>query len=119
MNTLLLRQVTVIDPGGPHHDETLDLLITDGKITRAGKRLPKGDAPEIRMEGLHVSPGWVETRAHFRDPGEEYKQGILNGLDAAAAGGFTRVAVLPSTEPVMDSRAGIEYVLRKAEGQAQ
>ncbi len=118
MNTLLLRQVTVIDPGGPHHDEVLDLLISDGKITRIGKRLPKTEAAEIRMEGLHVSPGWVETRAHFRDPGEEYKQGILNGLDAAAAGGFTRVAVLPSTEPVMDSRAGIEYVLRKAEGHA-
>ena len=118
MNTLLLRQVTVIDPGGPHHDETLDLLISDGKITRIGKRLPKTEAAEIRMEGLHVSPGWVETRAHFRDPGEEYKQGILNGLDAAAAGGFTRVAVLPSTEPVMDSRAGIEYVSRKAEGHA-
>jgi len=118
MNTLLLRQVTVIDPGGPHHDETLDLLVSDGKITRIGKRLPKTEAAEIRMEGLHVSPGWVETRAHFRDPGEEYKQGILNGLDAAAAGGFTRVAVLPSTEPVMDSRAGIEYVSRKAEGHA-
>lgn len=118
MNTLLLRQVTVVDPGGPHHDETLDLLISDGKITRIGKRLPKTEAQEIRMEGLHVSPGWVETRAHFRDPGEEYKQGILNGLDAAAAGGFTRVAVLPSTEPVMDSRAGIEYLSRKAEGHA-
>ncbi len=118
MKTLLLRQVTVIDPGGPHHDETLDILIADGKISRVGKRLQKTDAAEIRMEGLHVSPGWVETRAHFRDPGEEYKQGILNGLDAAAAGGFTRVAVMPSTEPVMDSRAGIEYVSRKAEGHA-
>ncbi len=118
MNAFLLRQVTVVDPGGPHHDETLDLLITDGTIARAGKRLPKSEAVEIRVEGLHVSPGWVETRAHFRDPGEEYKQGILNGLDAAAAGGFTQVAVLPSTEPVMDSRASIEYVMRKAQGHA-
>lgn len=113
---LLLRQVTVIDPGGPHHDEAMDMLIVDGRIARIGKRLPKGASPAVRMEGLHVSPGWVESRAHFRDPGEEYKQGILNGLDAAAAGGFTRVAVLPSTEPVMDSRTGIEYLLRKAQG---
>lgn len=118
MNTLLLRQVKVVDPGGPHHDETVDLLIVDGNIARVGKRLPKSEAKEIRLEGLHVSAGWVETRAHFRDPGEEYKQGIANGLDAAAAGGYTRVAVLPSTEPVMDSRAGIEYVMRKAQGHA-
>ncbi len=118
MNALLLRQVTVIDPGGPHHDETVDVLIEGGKITRTGRRLPKGEAPELRMEGLHLSPGWVESRAHFRDPGEEYKQGIRNGLDAAAAGGFTRVAVLPSTTPATDSRAGVEYLLRKAAGHA-
>ncbi len=118
MNALLLRQVTVIDPGGPHHDERVDVLIDGGKITRISKRLPKGDTPELRMEGLHVSPGWVESRAHFRDPGEEYKQGIHNGLDAAAAGGFTRVAVLPSTGPVTDSRSGVEYLLRKASGHA-
>lgn len=118
MNTLLLRQVTVVDPGGPHHDETVDLLVVEGNIARVGKRLPKNETMEIRLDGLHVSPGWVETRAHFRDPGEEYKQGINNGLDAAAAGGFTQVAVLPSTEPVMDSRSGIEYVMRKAQGHA-
>ena len=116
MNTLLLRQVTVIDPGGPHHDEVLDVLITNGRIEKIGKRIPKSDAPELRVQGLHLSPGWVETRAHFRDPGEEYKQGVTNGLDAAAAGGFTQVAVLPSTEPVMDSRSGVEYLLRKAQG---
>lgn len=118
MNAILLRQVTVVDPNGPHHDEVIDVLIIDGKIARTGKRLPKSETTEVRMDGLHVSPGWVETRAHFRDPGEEYKEGIRNGLDAAAAGGFTRVAVLPSTDPIMDSRAGIEYLLRKAEGHA-
>jgi len=63
-----------------------------------------------------VSPGWVDLRAHFRDPGEEWKQGITNGLDAAAAGGFTAVCVLPSTEPVIDGRAGVEYLLARAAG---
>lgn len=118
MNDLLLRHVTVIDPGGPHHEEEMDLLVRDGRVARAGKRLPKGDAHEVRLEGLHASPGWVDLRAHFRDPGEEYKQGLLNGLDAAAAGGFTAVAVLPSTTPAIDQRSGVEYLLRKAEGHA-
>lgn len=118
MKPILLRQVAVIDPGGPHNEETLDVLIVDGRIEGVGKRLPKGRYPELRMAGLHLSPGWVETRAHFRDPGEEYKQGIGNGLDAAAAGGFTQVAVLPSTLPVVDQRSGVEYLLRKAQGHA-
>lgn len=118
MNDLLLRHVTVIDPGGPHHDEELDLLVGGGRILKAGKRLAKGDAEEVRLEGLHASPGWVDLRAHFRDPGEEYKQGLLNGLDAAAAGGFTAVAVLPSTSPAIDQRSGVEYLLRKGQGHA-
>ncbi|HEY0978362.1 MAG TPA: dihydroorotase [Flavobacteriales bacterium] len=118
MNQLLLRQVTVVDPQGPHHEETVDLLIADGRIAKVGKRIPKGDAVEVKAEGLHASPGWVETRAHFRDPGEEYKQGLANGLDAAAAGGFTAVAVLPSTTPPIDSRSGVEYLISRAKGHA-
>jgi dihydroorotase len=117
MKDLLLRQVHVIDPGGPHHDEMVDVLVSKGVIVKVGKRLPKA-ANEVSFDGLHASPGWVETRAHFRDPGEEYKQGIENGLDAAAAGGFTAVAVLPSTTPVVDSRSGVEYLKQKAQGHA-
>ena len=118
MTDLLLRHVKVVDPGGPHHDAEIDILVRDGRIARVGNRLPKGDAREVRHDGLHVSPGWIDMRCHFRDPGEEWKQGITNGLDAAAAGGFTAVAVLPSTEPVVDGRAGVEYLLRRAAGHA-
>ncbi len=114
MKDLLLRQVTVVDPGGPHHDSRTDILISGGRIERVGDRITKGTAEEVRIAGMHVSPGWVDLRAHFRDPGEEWKQGIANGLDAAAAGGFTAVCVLPSTEPVIDGRAGVEYLLARA-----
>ena len=118
MSATLLRQIQVVDPGGPAHGTEVDLLVQDGKIARVGQRIPKGTAKEIKVPGLHASPGWVDLQAHFRDPGEEYKQGLLNGLDAAAAGGFTAVAVLPSTQPVIDARAGIEHLLRKGAGHA-
>lgn len=116
MNDLLLRRVKVVDPGGPHHDTEQDILIRDGVIARIGQRLAKGDARELRVPGLHVSPGWIDLRAHFRDPGEEWKAGIANGLDAAAAGGFTAVCTLPTTAPAIDGAAGVGYLLRKAEG---
>jgi dihydroorotase len=116
MKELLFRDVKVLDPGGPLHDATTDLLVVNGRVEKAGAKLPKGKADEVRMEGLHASPGWVDLRAHFRDPGEEYKEGLVNGLEAAAAGGFTAVAVLPSTEPPVDHRASIEYLLRKGHG---
>lgn len=117
MTEAILRQVKVVDPGGPHHDSDADLLIRDGRIARIGQRLPKGPA-ELRLPGLHVSTGWLDLRADFRDPGEEWKQGIANGLDAAAAGGFTAVCVMPGTTPPTDARTGVEYLLRKAAGHA-
>ncbi|MEZ4755801.1 MAG: dihydroorotase [Flavobacteriales bacterium] len=118
MSQVLLQQVKVIDPGGPHHDAHTDILVIDGRIARIGGRITKGEARVINGEHLHVSPGWVDLRAHFREPGEEWKQGIQNGLDAAARGGFTAVAVLPSTKPAIDGRSGITHLLHRAEGHA-
>ncbi|MBK8227332.1 MAG: dihydroorotase [Flavobacteriales bacterium] len=118
MNDLILRRTHVVDPGGPHHGSEQDILIRDGMVARVGLRLPKGNATEVRIDGLHLSVGWIDLRAHFRDPGEEWKCGVKNGLDAAAAGGFTAVCALPSTTPATDGRSGIGYWLRKAEGHA-
>lgn len=116
MSDLLLRRVKVVDPGGPHHDAETDILVRDGRMVRVGDRLQKGSARVVEREGLHVSPGWTDLRAHFREPGEEWKQGIRNGLDAAASGGFTAVAVLPSTSPPMDDHGAVAHVLGKAAG---
>ncbi|MBL7950200.1 MAG: dihydroorotase [Flavobacteriales bacterium] len=130
MNEIILRHVKVVDPGGPHHDATVDILIRDGVIVKIGERIGAKGADDVtgslrgsslaarddRDRTIHASPGWVDLRAHFRDPGEEWKAGITNGLDAAAAGGFTAVAVLPSTKPVTDDRAGIGYLFSRAQG---
>ena len=118
MNDLLLRQVRIVDPGGPHHDETVDILLRDGKVARVGARLQRQQAEELRMEGLHASPGWLDLRMRVPDPGEEHKQDLPNALDAAAAGGFTAVGILPSTTPVMDARGGVDHVLRRSAGHA-
>jgi len=117
MTEVILRQVKVVDPGGPNHDSETDILIRDGRIVRMGQRLSKG-ARELRIEGLHVSQGWIDLRVDFREPGEEWMQGVSNGLDAAAAGGFAAVCVMPATTPPIDSRASIEYLLRRAQGHA-
>jgi dihydroorotase len=116
MKDLLLRHVKVVDPGGPHHDAEVDVLVREGRIARIGERITKGEATEVRREGLHLSPGWMDLRAHFREPGEELKQGIRNGLDAAAIGGFTAVAVLPSTHPAVDDHGGVAHLMRRADG---
>ncbi len=51
---------------------------------------------------------------HLRDPGLEYKEDIVSGTRAAAAGGFTSVCCMPNTKPVIDNKAIASYIINKA-----
>ena len=97
----------------------LDVVIRKGKIEGM---LPPGDfSPSsdtdlhiIDASGMMVTPGLIDMHVHFREPGEEYKETIASGSQAAAAGGFTAVACMPNTNPINDSRSVTEFVLERA-----
>ncbi|WP_343633455.1 dihydroorotase [Fluviicola sp.] len=112
---LLIRQATVIDKSSKWHGKQVDIYLEDGKIHEISGKIERSCELEIQEENLHISKGWVDLKAHFADPGEEHKSTIQTGLDAAAYGGFTHVAVLPSTSPVLDNKTSVEYVLRRSE----
>ena len=114
---ILLRATKIIDPNSKHNGKVLDVLIKDGKIETIRKDLDAIGVDEV-IEGddLHVSTGWVDMYATFGDPGREYKEDIESGLNAAAQGGFTKVAISPEAEPAVDDKSAIRYLLKKAEG---
>ena len=114
----LLSSVKIVEPGHALHGKKRDILIEDGKITRIASKISDSEAQPIKEKGLCVSSGWVDSRATFRDPGNEYKEGLLNGLDAASAGGFTHVALLPSTQPVVDNKGQVQYMLARSQSHA-
>jgi dihydroorotase len=108
----------VIDPR-KGEKKTLDIVIKKGKIERLlppGDFRPQGDIDLkiIDASGMIVTPGLVDMHVHFREPGEEYKETIATGSQAAAAGGFTAVACMPNTSPVNDSRSVTEFILERA-----
>jgi dihydroorotase len=113
---LLIKSVKIIDSKSPHHGKAKDILIDKGKIISIGDNLTDKDAKVIEQKGLHVSPGWCDMKANFCDPGYEYKEDIHSGINAAAAGGFTAVVVMPSTNPVVHSKSEVEYILNKSKG---
>lgn len=115
---VLIQAVRVVDLGGPHDGQTVDVRVRDGKIVEIGADLPTADEAIWNEQGACLSPGWVDAQAHFRDPGEEVKEGLETGARAGQNGGFTDVAVLPSTSPVLDHKAELHYLLRRAESAA-
>jgi dihydroorotase len=87
--------------------ERLDLAFDRGVILAS----PLREASRvIDARGLTLAPGLVDLHVHLREPGQVSKETIERGTRAAAAGGFTAVACMPNTEPVLDSPAWIEWV---------
>jgi len=113
---LLIRGGRVIDPAAGR-DAVADVLVVDGVIAAVGAEATAGgrDAGVIEAAGLWVLPGLIDLHVHLREPGFEYKETVLSGSRAAAAGGFTAVACMPNTNPPNDSAAVTRAILRKAE----
>jgi dihydroorotase len=112
---ILIKAAKIADSESIHFGKTMDLLIEDGIITKIEASLDDSEAKIIEGEDLHLSQGWVDLKVHFCDPGEEDKETVESGLRAAAFGGFTHVASLPSTSPVIDGKTQIQYLLKRAE----
>jgi dihydroorotase len=109
---ILLRQVRIIDPSSPFHQQQADLFIQNGRIAESTATAPS-NATLVEIPGLCVSPGWMDTFAHFCDPGLEDRETLESGAASAAAGGYTDVMVLPNTSPVLHNKASIEYIQAK------
>jgi len=97
----------------------LDILIKNGKIEKIapGGRLNinySNNVEVIDASGMIITPGLIDMHVHFREPGDEHKETILTGSEAAAAGGYTAVACMPNTKPVNDSKSVTEYIIERA-----
>jgi len=112
---LVIKQAKIIDSNSAWNNQVGDLYISNGIIKSFNEKVNSENAVIVEGEDLHVSLGWADLKAHFNDPGEEHKSTIAQGLDTAAAGGFTHVGILPSTLPVIDRKTTVEYVQRQAE----
>jgi len=94
--------------------KSADILIEDGLIKEIGENLSAKNAEVIEAKGLTIIPGMIDMHCHLREPGQEYKEDILSGSQAAVKGGFTSVVCMPNTDPVIDNAGLIAYVKDKA-----
>ena len=114
---VLIRGAKVIDKASPYHLKTVDIFIDKGIVQAIGSKLKNDAATVIEKDNLHISIGWTDLFADYREPGFEHKEEIHSGLAAAAAGGFTSVCTTPNTQPSVSSKSIVQYLLKQAEAQ--
>jgi len=111
---IILTNGTILDPLAGTQKKG-DILIEDGKIKKIGKVEPPKVADIVDCDGLIVTHGFCDLHVHFREPGREDKETLESGSMAALAGGFTRVCVMPNTDPPLDSPESIRYTVDRSE----
>ncbi len=111
---ILIQGGRMIDPI-KKVEQVGDVVIRDGKIDGIGVYENDGRYEQvINASGCVIAPGLVDVHVHFRDPGLTYKEDILTGANAAAAGGFTTVICMANTKPTVDNIDTLQYVIEQA-----
>jgi dihydroorotase len=111
MTNELFQQVRLIDPVSGT-DRVTDVLWVDGKIAAIAPEI--SDIPantQVRdCRGLVLGPGLVDLYSHSGEPGFEERETLISLQQAAAAGGFTHIALLPDTHPAIDNPASVGWL---------
>ncbi len=120
MHTVLLKGGHLVDPL-QGIDGIRDILIRGDKIALVAPRLTGEEIPgpqdctHVDIAGLLVLPGLIDLHVHLREPGQEQKETIASGCAAAVSGGFTALACMANTDPVLDTGERVEWILQKAQ----
>ncbi|MBE7685378.1 dihydroorotase [Tenacibaculum piscium] len=113
--TTLFKSVTIIDASSAYHQQQKDILITDGIISKIEDFISEEkEYNVIKRNNLHASTGWFDTSVCLGEPGYEERETIQNGLKVASKSGFTDIAVNPNTNPVIDNKATVEFLIYRA-----
>jgi len=108
---ILIQAPEILDPDSPFHQKEKNVLIHNGRIAAIGDKNFSADKT-IRAEGMKLSVGWFDLGTFIGDPGLEHKEDLATGTRAAAAGGFTGIAMMPNTAPCVQTKNEISYIMR-------
>ena len=111
----LIRSAKIICRTSDFHGQTKDIFIENGIIQQIGDVLILEADEIIEGEDLHVSVGWFDMRVHAKEPGHEHKESLESMELTALAGGFSEIALLPNTNPVVQTRESVNYLKRAGE----
>ena len=109
-----IKKGRLIDPKN-NVDGVTDIYLAAGKVAGIGQA-PEGFNAnrEIDASNLIVAPGLIDLAARLREPGYEYLATLESEMQAAVAGGVTRLVCPPDTDPVLDEPGLVEMLKHRA-----
>lgn len=111
MSNLLIKNVNVVDAFQNFHG---DVYVENGRIKEIGQDLNKSNVEIIDGNNLTLMPSFIDTHAHFREPGFTQKEDIESGSKAAVKGGYTGVCLMANTWPVCSNYEVLNAVRNRA-----
>jgi len=111
--SILIKNATIIYPGHELNNTKRDLLVKNGIIEKIAKNITAAKAKIISSKNLHISPGWMDVGALGGEPGYEHRETLETLTATAASGGYTALALFPNTNPVIDNRSSVQYILNQ------
>ncbi|MEL6135977.1 MAG: dihydroorotase [Cyanobacteria bacterium J06628_6] len=117
MSSTLIQSVHLIDPLG-QTERVANVLLAEGQIQSIDgltadeiASLPQPPDRMIDGSGWVLGPGLIDLYSQSGEPGHESRETVQSLLASARAGGFTRVGILPTTVPAVDTPAQVESLL--------
>ena len=116
-NKKLFQQVRILDPE-QEIDQITDVLVVDNIIEQINPQINLNDNDDretqiIDATGLILAPALVDLYSNSGEPGYEDRETLASLADVAQAGGFSRLAILPNTDPVVDTVNMVSWLKNK------
>lgn len=109
---ILLKNLRLIQDGGIHGPSNYSL--ENGVLGNVSGSNDKGFDKEIDCSGFLASKGWTDLRCGLGEPGQEYRETVESLCQSLAASGFAQALIMPNTDPVIQTKNEVDFVLNKA-----
>jgi dihydroorotase len=110
--TVLLKNLRLIQDGAilePKH-----YTFEEGKMKEVLDTESESFSEVIDGSTFFASKGWIDLRCGLGEPGQEYRETVESLCESLVASGFAHALVLPNTDPVIQSKSEVDFVLTKA-----
>lgn len=110
---MLIKNATIADYS-KFEQSKKDIYIEDGIVKNIGTNLNIQNAEIVDADNYITMPGFVDLHCNTCDPGFEDREDIQTVSMSAARGGFTSITCEPNTNPVIDNKAALEYIISRS-----